>query len=155
MNVVERAADVSTSPREITRDFDSPQVSIVVPTFARPAALARCLDGIAALDRAVPFEVVVVDDGGPEPLDALVAERAARLDVHLVRQTRGGPAAARNTGAARARGAWLAFLDDDCTPDQGWLAVLVRELERDDRRLLGGSVENALPENPYATAFFF
>jgi len=158
MNVVERAADVSTSQgestsrRESTRAFDTPRVSIVVPTFARPAELARCLDAIAALERAVPFEVVVVDDGGPEPLDALIAARAARLDLHLVRQPRGGPAAARNAGAARARGAWLAFIDDDCTPDPGWLAALVRELERDDRRLLGGSVANALPGNPYATA---
>lgn len=127
-------------------------MSIVVPTFARPVELARCLDGIAALDRAVPFEVVVVDDGGPEPLDALVAQRGEQLDVHLIRQARRGPAAARNAGAARARGDWLAFIDDDCTPDPGWLAALVRELERDDRRLLGGRVENALPGNPYATA---
>lgn len=152
MNVVERAADVTSSPRKSPLASDSPRVSIVVPTFARPAELARCLDGIAALDRAVPFEVVVVDDGGPEPLERLVAAHAAQLDVHLVRQPRGGPAAARNAGAARARSAWLAFLDDDCTPDPGWLAAMVRELERDDRRLLGGSVENALPKNPYATA---
>ena len=132
---------------------DRPTVSIVVPTFARPAQLRRCLDGIVGLERVtVPFEVIVVDDGGPEPLADLVASYAKRLDVHLIRQSRGGPAAARNAGAARARGVFLAFIDDDCTPEPGWLSAIVRELERDDRRLLGGRVENALLENPYSVA---
>ena len=58
---------------------DTPTVSIVVPTFARPAELRRCLDGIARLEAATfSFEVVVVDDGGPEPLDTLVESGVAR-----------------------------------------------------------------------------
>jgi glycosyltransferase involved in cell wall biosynthesis len=131
----------------------SPTVTIVIPTFARPAELRRCLDGIARLDAGtISFEVVVVDDGGPEPLDGLVESYADRLDIRLIRQPRAGPAAARNAGAALARGTFLAFIDDDCTPGADWLSELVRELERDDRRLLGGRVENALVENPYATA---
>jgi len=132
---------------------DAPTATIVVPTFARPAMLRRCLDGIARLEAtAFSFEVVVDDDGGPEPLDALVAAYADRLDLHLIRQSHGGPAAARNAGVAVARGRYLAFIDDDCTPAPGWLAEFVRELARDDRRLLGGRVENALSDNPYSTA---
>jgi glycosyltransferase involved in cell wall biosynthesis len=128
-------------------------VSIVVPTFARPVKLRRCLDGIARLEAATfSFEVVVVDDGGPEPLDALIASYAESLDVRLIRQSRAGPATARNAGAALARGRFLAFIDDDCTPAPDWLSAFVAELEQDDRRLLGGRVENALPENPYSTA---
>jgi glycosyltransferase involved in cell wall biosynthesis len=132
---------------------DTPTVSIVVPTFARPAQLRRCLDGIARLEAATfTFEVVVVDDGGPEPLDTLIASYAEGLDVRLIRQSRAGPAAARNAGVALARGPFLAFIDDDCAPAPGWLSAFVREIERDDRRLLGGRVENALTENPYSTA---
>ena len=131
----------------------APTVSIVVPTFARPAQLRRCLDGIARLEAATfSFEVVVVDDGGPEPLDTLIESYADGLDIRLIRQSRAGPAAARNAGAALARGVFLAFMDDDCTPAPDWLSALVRELERDDRRLLGGRVENALIENPYSIA---
>lgn len=128
-------------------------ISIVVPTFARPAALRRCLDGIARLEAAdFSFEVIVVDDGGPEPLDALVESFSRDLDIRLIRQRRAGPAAARNAGAALARGAFLAFIDDDCVPAPDWLSRLVYELERDDRRLLGGRVENALVDNAYASA---
>ena len=132
---------------------DPPTVSIVVPTFARPAQLQRCLDGIARLEAAAfSFEVVVVDDGGPEPLDTLIASYADRLDVRLIRQSRAGPAAARNAGVVLARGRFLAFIDDDCTPATGWLSAFVRELTRGERRLLGGRVENALTDNPYSTA---
>jgi glycosyltransferase involved in cell wall biosynthesis len=92
----------------------------------------------------VLVEVVVVDDGGPEPLDTLVASYADALDVRLIRQSRARPAV--------ARGLLLAFIDDDCTPAPDWLAALVREIKLDDRRLLGGRVENALTENPYSTA---
>jgi glycosyltransferase involved in cell wall biosynthesis len=131
----------------------APTATIIVPTFARPSMLRRCLDGIARLEAATfSFEVVVVDDGGPEPVDTLVATYADRLDLRLIRQSRAGPAAARNAGVAVARGRYLVFIDDDCTPAPSWLAELVRELARDDRRLLGGRVENALIDNPYSTA---
>ena len=34
-----------------------------------------------------------------------------------------GPAPNRNNGARSARGGWIAFTDDDCVPDAGWLAA--------------------------------
>src|SRR5262249_9759059 len=129
------------------RMADTPTVSIVVPTFARPAQLRRCLDAIARLEAGTAsVEVGVAYDGGPEPVAGLGAPYADRVDIRLIRQSRGGPAAARNAGAAVARGVFLAFIDDDCAPAPDWLSALIRELERDDRRLLGGRVENALVE---------
>ncbi|MGA2053571.1 MAG: glycosyltransferase, partial [Opitutales bacterium] len=41
---------------------------------------------------------------------------------------RRGPAANRNHGARLARAEWLAFTDDDCLPDPGWLAGFARAL---------------------------
>lgn len=115
--------------------------------------LRECLQGIAGLRvEDVTFEVIVVDDGSPNSSAPLVAEFAGRVPVRLVEQARTGPGSARNAGAAVARGRYLAFLDDDCRPASDWLAVLVRELERDPTRLLGGRVENALPDNPYSEA---
>jgi GT2 family glycosyltransferase len=98
------------------------------------------------------FEVVVVDDGGPESLEPIVEGYRDRFALRLVVRERGGPAAARNDGANAARGRFLAFIDDDCVVAPGWLSALAHELTRRPDCLLGGSVMNGLPDNPYSTA---
>ena len=71
---------------------DTPTVSVVVPTFARPAQLRRCLDGIVRLEAATfSFEVIVVDDGGAEPLDTLIDLYAEGLDIRLISAVAQGP----------------------------------------------------------------
>jgi len=128
-------------------------ISIVVPTFDRPEALPRCLDGIAAMAGAGPdLEVVVVNDGGEPPSRAVIERLRGRLDVRVIDQRRAGPAAARNAGAERARGTVVAFLDDDCVPQQGWLAALAVRCAAEPDAAIGGRTINALPENPYSTA---
>ena len=96
-------------------------VSVVVPTFNRPAALASCLDALARQDYpADRYEMIVVDDGSAPTEAAAIAETATRHRVRLVRQENRGPAAARNAGVREAHGAYIAFTDDDCMPAPGW-----------------------------------
>ena len=98
------------------------------------------------------LEVVVVNDGGPAPPAGLVERLRGRLDLVIAAQPRRGPAAARNTGIARARGAFVAFLDDDCVPAPGWLAALGARLAAAPDAAVGGRTVNALPDNPYSSA---
>ncbi len=130
-----------------------PVFSVIIPTYARPEKLRACLEGIDRLDyERADFEVVLVDDGSPQPLEALCAGFGDRMALRVVTQSRAGPAAARNAGAAVARGRYFAFIDDDCVPAKDWLSVFTNEFAKDERRLLGGRVENALSRNPYADA---
>jgi GT2 family glycosyltransferase len=131
----------------------TPRFSIVVPTRNRPGPLAACMGAVARLrfPRA-SFETIVVDDGGDRPLDAALEPAIARARARVVRQPGAGPAAARNRGAAEACGEVLAFLDDDCAPDPGWLDALDRALAAGPGAGAGGRTVNALPGNPYATA---
>ena len=101
-------------------------VSVVVPVRDRPRELARLLDAVAATAPGVG-EVVVVDDGSADPgaTVRVAAARGARVVRHP--STR-GPAAARNTGAAAASGALVAFLDSDVVPEPGWLESLLGHL---------------------------
>ena len=94
--------------------MSAPTVTVVIPTHARAAQLEACLGGIAKLN-SVPgaFEIVVVDDGGPQSLEPLIASWRDRLPVRLTVREQGGPAKARNDGAAMARGRFLAFIDDE------------------------------------------
>jgi len=131
----------------------SPAASVVIPTRDRPEHLEGCLASLAAL--ATPcarFEVIVVDDGSCAPVAPVVERFRDRLDVTYLRNPASrGPAAARNAGAARARGAVLVFTDDDCTVAPGWLEGLLRAAEGPGT-LVGGRIENALPERPFSTA---
>lgn len=129
---------------------DAPAVSVVVPTADRPEQLAGCLRALAAVD--YPHErlqVVVVDDAGSADLRAACSD--ADFPVELIRRDeRGGPGAARNTGAAAADGTLLAFTDDDCRPDPGWLRSLAGAAQ--PGTAVGGRTVNALSANPFAAA---
>jgi glycosyltransferase involved in cell wall biosynthesis len=101
------------------------RVSVVVPTYRRPALLDRCLAALAAQDLDVSaFEIIIADDAADEATRRQVEGWAGRCPVLVryiaVTATR-GPAGARNAGWRSARGEIIAFTDDDCVPDPGWL----------------------------------
>jgi GT2 family glycosyltransferase len=132
---------------------DVPACSVVVPTHERPDALRGCLESLAALDYPRErYEVVVVDDGGREPLDAVVAPFRERMHVELVSQARAGPGAARNAGVARAGGELVAFTDDDCRPRRDWLRRLADRFRTAPAEATGGRTVNALGGNPFSRA---
>src|SRR5262249_19086682 len=63
------------------------------------------------------------------------------------------PAVARNTGVARAKGRFLAFIDDDCLPAPDWLQHLATRFAAvSDHVIIGGRILNALPDNRYSAA---
>jgi GT2 family glycosyltransferase len=107
--------------------------SVVVPACARPAALAECLARLAPGAQTLPaahYEVIVTDDSPDSSIRELVASRFPW--AQWTPGPRRGPAANRNHGASLARAAWLAFTDDDCLPDPGWLAGFAQALESSD-----------------------
>jgi glycosyltransferase involved in cell wall biosynthesis len=98
---------------------------VIVPARDAEATIGRTLDALARQEFGLEFEVIVVDNGSLDAT-AAVAERA-RIVSRVIRRSRGqGAGAARNEGAAAARGALLAFLDADCEPSPGWLAAGAR-----------------------------
>lgn len=137
--------------RKVNYDF-MVETSVIIPTFNRPERLADCLEALAVQD-CDDFEVVVVDDGSETPI-APVCEKFAPLVRH-VRQENTGPACARNTGAAAARGRFLAFTDDDCRPRQDWLRQLRSAHAGVQGRMVGGLVLNGLAGNRFSSASQF
>ena len=91
-----------------------PTISVIMPAYQSEAFIARSIRSVQ-MQTQRPLEILVVDDGSQ---DNTAAAAAACGDlVRVIRQTNGGPASARNTGAREARGEWLAFLD----ADDGWV----------------------------------
>lgn len=131
---------------------EDPFFSVVIPTYNREEKLARCLNSLAGLDYSRNrLEVVVVNDGGAAP-DTAAGHLGRDLEVKLINQKHSGSAAARNNGAARARGEFLAFTDDDCAPDPHWLRALAESLRAWPDHLVGGQTVNGLPQNVFSTA---
>ena len=127
-----------------------PSASIIIPTRARQAVLARCLESCLAQDYPASLrEIVVVDDGSVPPVT--IAASSRDRPIILLRQSSQGPAAARNLGLQAANGDIVAFTDADCQPAVDWLRHLAEAHCSRPEALLGGVTRNALTRNPYSS----
>lgn len=134
-------------------DQHQPFFSVVVPTRNRPGELAGLLEALSAqIYPQMRFEVVLVDDGSDSPLDEVIEPFRDRLRITLLRQHNAGPANARHRGIDVARGAYLAFTDDDCRPARDWLARLEERCLERPGAAVGGKMINALRDNPFSEA---
>lgn len=130
-----------------------PRFSVIVPTFNRPVELAACLRALASFDYPVErYEIVVVDDGSDPPVGLPGNLPRPGLRVRVLAQPNRGPSAARNAGARAAMGDMLAFTDDDCAPEAGWLRAMAEAAACSPRALLGGRVVNGLAGNRCSVA---
>lgn len=84
-------------------------VSVVIPFYRGGDTIERAVRSIAAQTRR-PREIIVVDDGSPEPLPEIASDVPLRRVRH---ETNRGIPAARNTGIRAAAGSWIGFLDQD------------------------------------------
>lgn len=95
-------------------------VSIIIAHYGAPELLTACLAALWA-NTSLPVEVVVVDNGTGQPIDADVV---IRNDMNL------GFAEACNQGAAAAQEEMLVFLNNDTEVRSGWLEPLVAHLDQ-------------------------
>lgn len=97
-------------------------ISVVIPTYNRSESLKHCL--LSLKNQAFKdFEVIVVDDGSTDDtkkaFDSVKDKR-----FRYFRQSNSGQSAARNNGVRQAKGSIIAFTDDDCEVDPGWLLAV-------------------------------
>lgn len=126
------------------------RVSVVTPTYRRPAQLAACLERL--VNQTLPpseYEIIIADD---EPslrtrdcVEAFRRRQGPSLTWVPVTRTQ-GPAAARNAGWRRAAGEIIAFTDDDCLPDPDWLRQGLAAIAQADA--VSGRTVVPLPPRP-------
>jgi GT2 family glycosyltransferase len=122
-----------------------PKVSVVFATCDRADRLAELLESLRRQTLpAREFEVIAVDDASRDETPAVLAAAIARGGLQLRcirRERRAGPAAARNAGWRAARAPLVAFTDDDCVADPGWLDAWLRAAEAHPGAVLQGRTE--------------
>ncbi|HLI68058.1 MAG TPA: glycosyltransferase family 2 protein [Caulobacteraceae bacterium] len=110
------------------------EVSIIIPTQRRLRGLLTAARSVFVQDGVDPktLELVIVDND-QTPSASKTAQAIAReapYPVRYVHEPAPGVANARNTGLTAARGALIAFLDDDEEAQAHWLKALIDTRER-------------------------
>lgn len=126
----------------------SPLVSVVIPVYNGAKYLAAAVESALA-QTYQPIEIIAVDDGSTDDSPELIDSYGSR--VIAVKQSNGGVASARNAGRLRARGNFVAFLDQD----DWWLPEKVEKQVRlflSDQRV--GLVHTAVKHYDEVTGAF-
>jgi len=89
-----------------------PRISVVIPAYNRADTIARAIRSVLGQSFA-DFELIVVDDGSADALEAALAPFADPRLKLLRHERNRGAAAARNTAIRASRGELVAFLDSD------------------------------------------
>src|ERR1051326_5177650 len=95
--------------------------SVIIPTYNRKRLVLQAIDSIMA-QTFKDYEVFIIDDGSTDGtqdalrgyLDRIHFLQQSNLDrIHFLQQSNQGPEVARNLGARKANGEYLALLDSD------------------------------------------
>lgn len=97
-------------------------MSVVICSLNGADGVDRCLRALARQTIHSSLEVIVVDDGSTDATSDVGRAHEAMVVRH---STNLGLAAARNSGLAAATAPVVAFLDDDCEPEQVWAEQLL------------------------------
>ena len=92
-------------------ECEKSDISAVITHYNREQYIDEAIQSVLA-QTLKPLEIIIVDDCSREPSRRYL-DRYAEICTIVDLPVNGGPAAARNAGIHRARGQFIAFLDDD------------------------------------------
>jgi glycosyltransferase involved in cell wall biosynthesis len=116
--------------------------SIVIATYNRAAVLADTLASLAALQSALPWEVIVVDNNSADATRAVIERAATAFPAPLryAHESEQGRSAALNHGFSLARGEIIVTTDDDVRVAPDWLQRIHEAFRSLGCDYLGGRV---------------
>ena len=114
-------------------------ISVIMPVYNAERFLRKSIESVLRQSHA-DLELILVDDGSTDGSRAICdAYVVADKRVRVVAQKNGGPAAARNTGVALAKGAFVFFLDADDLIDAETFEALLSAREAHPCELVMGN----------------
>jgi succinoglycan biosynthesis protein ExoO len=114
-------------------------VSLIMPVWQTRRDWLRIAVNSALEQRGCEVELIVVDDGSPEPASILL-EGISDPRVRIVRIDHAGPSGARNAGIKEAQGNWIRFVDSDDVLEPDSTSHLRSFMDGDSVIAYGGTV---------------
>jgi GT2 family glycosyltransferase len=134
------------------------ELSILIPTFARPAKIGACVASLARQSLPHSSYEVLVGLDGPDPASVEAITRVwDGPDENLIIDVapRSGPSAVRNRLLGQARGTSVLFLNDDVVPSSTLAEVHRREQVEADRRGRPALIVGSAPRKRFANERLF
>lgn len=145
MNVIKTFLHQRQSSREFPFVSDTPiniqqvspamignLLSIVIPYYNMCDYIGECIRSILASDY-IHKEIIVVNDGSTDSKSIVALEKLEKeYPIIVYHKKNEGLALARNCGAAKATGKYLAFLDADDTIEKTYYSKAITVLEKYD-----------------------
>ena len=101
-------------------------LSIIIPTHNEENYLPKLLKCIKKQDHK-DYEIIVGDSFSTDKTIKIARNYGCRIIKDLVQS--GGPARGRNSGAKKARGEMLLFLDADSMIDASFISTALKEMK--------------------------
>ncbi|NEP26718.1 glycosyltransferase family 2 protein, partial [Moorena sp. SIO3I6] len=115
-------------------------------THNREEYLGAAIDSLLQQDFA-DYEVIVVDNASSDRTRNIVDQRLDNSRLNYIYEPVLGLSVARNTGAATARAAILAYLDDDAVASARWLKTIYEAYQSNEKlAIAGGKVTLLWPD---------
>lgn len=106
--------------------------------FNRPDETHELLQSFEALETALPFEIVIIEDGSTISSKTVVDSFKEKLNITYYFKENSGPGDSRNFGIQHAKGDYFIILDSDCILPKGYLNKVDASLNKDYVDCFGG-----------------
>ena len=118
-------------------------VTVIIPTYRDHNSLVKCVEALENQSINIPFKIVIVDnDGSKEQLPCIDGN-----NITIIKETKKGSYAARNTGIKVAKSDIIGFTDADCVPDRDWLKNAIKHFNKGSN-IVAGFTRITISENP-------
>jgi glycosyltransferase involved in cell wall biosynthesis len=126
------------------------RITIAVCAYNAAATLPGLVEALRAQACPIGREILIINNNSRDNTAAVVEKLAVQpgAPVRIVHETTQGIPYARNRAIVEALAVsseYLAFMDSDELPTDGWLAAAVDALAREGAEAVGGAIEVMLP----------
>jgi len=136
-------------------------VTVIIPTYKRPEGLARALSSILSQGSCGRLLEVLIADNDPEGSAQVYVKQIAdeaSVPIIYIHAPQPGVSNARNAAMAKARGRYIAWLDDDQEAGPNWITSYLSTAERYGAALTfcpsPAVIEGAAKGHPFFVKFF-